>query len=86
MFLPIYVDIFLGPRKLDSKEVSGQQTWAKGADFRSLLGERRRHGRRPVFILEIIGPRSHIGSIAVAVLTGHVRHGQHTSPSCTGKL
>ena len=36
---------------------------AKGADFRNPLGERRRHGRRRVFILEIIGPRSHIDSM-----------------------
>ena len=38
---------------------------AKGADFRSPLAlrDRRRHGRRRVFILQIIGPRSHIDSM-----------------------
>ena len=54
------------------KVIFGQQTEgtklvlvhrAKRADFRSPLRDRRRHGRRRVFILQIIGPRSHIDSM-----------------------
>ena len=41
---------------------------AKGADFRSLLRDRRRHGRRRVFILQIIGPRSQVDSVRPQVL------------------
>ena len=41
---------------------------AKGADFRSPLQQRRRHGRRRVFIFQILGPRSHIGSMRSQLL------------------